>query len=162
MGLRIALIALAAATLTLGGAAHAGTLFPGYDRLGWNTDVEQVMKRYPRGQVARLGDEIIYRQQRPTSAIASRSFSFRDGGLRMVSVAFDRGYVAKLGIEHLLAAQVKLFGVGTMDRTQAPHLLNYVWEGNGTRITFGYVPKRPDMTVIVHERRENGDIAISP
>lgn len=133
--------------------ACSSTISAGYENLGWGTGIAQVLKKYPRGQMARLGAEIIYIQHKPAKGIARRNFAFSDGKLHAITLTFDKVYVEAIGIERLLDAQKQKFGDGIMDRTQAPHMISYIWEGADTRITFAYAPKRADMTMIMYEQK---------
>ena len=133
--------------------AVAGTVPSGYEKLAWNTNFAKVVKMYPRGQTVRLGDEVVYRQLRPDRTISRRNFAFREGKLHTVAVTLEKRYVEKKGIEHVLQDQISRFGEGNMDRSRAPDMINYIWEGGGSRITFAYAPKHPDMTVIMYEQK---------
>lgn len=138
--------------------AHAATIPTGYEKLGWAADVAQVSKLYPRGQMVKLGNEVIYKQQKPTRVLARRNFAFNNGKLHAVSCTFEKKYVETKGIVQLLGEQKKNFGEGRVDRSQAPHMITYTWEGTDTRITFAYAPKRPDMTMIMYELK--ADVAV--
>jgi hypothetical protein len=144
---------IAAALLFFAATVFSGTIPSGYENLTWNADFAMVVKRYPRGQSVRMGEEVIYKQLRPDGSILRRNFAFREGKLHAVSITFDKRYVEKKGIENILEERIKQFGEGSMDRSLAPYMLNYIWEGNGSRITLAYAPTRPDMTVIMYERK---------
>lgn len=137
----------------------AATIPSGYEKLDWNTGFSEVKNIYRHGQMAKLGEEVIYKQNKPTHEVARRNFGFRNGRLHTVSITFNKGFIEKKGIEQLLIEQKKKFGEGVMDRSQAPHMINYVWEGGDTKITFAYAPKRPDMTVIIFEQKVSGTTA---
>ena len=70
-----------------------------------------------------------------------------------VSVTMDPSYVKKNGIEKLVAMQKKKYGEGIIDRTGAPHIVSYRWQGNGVKITFAYAPKKPEFTVMMFEKK---------
>lgn len=125
----------------------------GYEKTPWGTELAKVARQFPKGSVAKMGEDIIYRQLQPAKTIAKRLFGFRNGKLYTVSITFDKAYVQKQGIEKLLAEHKKRFGEAAMDSSQAPHMLSCVWEGKDTRITFAYAPKRPDMTVLMYDQK---------
>jgi hypothetical protein len=131
--------------------SEAGTIPAGYEKVGWNSSVESVRVKYPGGQIVTLADAIIYRQYKPVNNILRRNFAFKNGFLRTVSVTLEKRYVVKLGVEKLRQDYVRKYGDGQMDSSQAPHIINCVWEDSGTRIYLSYAPKRPDMTVIIFE-----------
>ena len=131
--------------------SSAGTIPSGYENIAWNSGVEAVMAKYPKGQLGKLADELIYRQYKPNQQIARRNFAFKNGKLHTVSLTFDKRYVEKHGIEKLLAEHSKLYGEAEVDRSQAPHMISCVWQSDKTRISFAYAPKRPDMTVVIYE-----------
>lgn len=134
-------------------AAFAAKIFAGYGKMAWGTDFHQVVKAYPKGEMTKLGKQDVYKQKAPSKELKQRSFAFRDGKLAAVSLTFHPDYVKKTGIENLLARQKKQFGEGTIDRSGAPHMVSYRWEDAGTRITFAYAPKKPDMTILMYERK---------
>lgn len=150
---RYGVLAVLACLLFSAAHAFAGTVPPGYEKLRWDTKLATVATRYPHGITARLGDEVVYRQQRPDKTIFRRNFAFREGKLHTVVVTFEKRYVEKKGIEHILRELEKQLGEGSMDRSRAPDMITTIWEGNGSRITFSYAPRRPDMTVIMYERK---------
>ena len=150
---RFSVLVMVVCLLSCAAAASGGSTLSGYEKLGWNAEFAQVVKRYPRGQMAKLGEEVIYKQIRPSKEIARRSFGFRNGKLHAVAVTLEKRYVERRGIERILSEQIKFFGEGNMDRSKAPHMINYIWEGADTRIIFAYAPKRPDMTVIMFEQK---------
>ena len=80
-------------------------------------------------------------------------FFFAADKLVTVSVTLDPDYVKKNGIEKLLAKQKKLYGEGVIDRSGAPHMVTCIWQDQSTRVTFAYAPKRPDMTVLMYEKK---------
>jgi hypothetical protein len=139
--------------LTLATSAQAAQLFAGYGKLKWGSDVKSVAKAFPKGKMAKLGAQDIYKQLKPTKTIKQRTFAFSDNKLVAVSVTMDPDYVKKNGIEKVLAEQQKLYGDGLIDRTGAPHMMTYRWQDQSTRITFAYAPKRPEMTVLMYERK---------
>jgi len=133
--------------------AFAAKTLSGYENLAWNTGFSRVYKKYPGGQMTRFGDEGVYKQQKPTKSIARRNFGFKNGKLHAVSITFEKGYIQAKGIGKVLSDQKSNFGEGVMDRSLAPHMIKYVWDGIDTKITFAYAPKRPDMTVIMFEEK---------
>jgi len=153
MRARFSALAMVVCLLACAETVSGGSVFSGYEKLGWDADIAQVVKMYPRGQMAKLGEEVIYKQIRPSKAIARRSFGFRNGKLHAVAVTLEKRHVEKMGIEQILGEQIKFFGEGNMDRSKAPHMINYIWDGADTRIIFGYAPKRPDMSVIMYEQK---------
>lgn len=135
-------------------AGFAGTIPSGYEKIKWGTHFSYVYKKFPRGQLTKLGETVVFKQQNPTKKIARRNFAFTNGNLSAVSITFEKKYVETIGIEKLLDQQIKAFGQGVMDRLKAPHMINYVWQGADTRITFAYAPKRADMTVLIYEQKK--------
>jgi len=131
--------------------SEAGTITAGDEKVGWNTSFESVQIKYPKGNISTLADATIYRQYKPVKKILRRNFAFKKGLLHAVSVTFEEKYVVKYGIEKLFQDFVKVYGDGVMDSSRAPHMISYVWQDNGTRISFSYAPKRPDMTVVIFE-----------
>lgn len=123
----------------------------GYERVTWGASINDVAKHYPRGQKGQLGGELFYRQFKPSTAIARRNFAFKDNRLHVVSVSYDRRYIEKHGLERLLAEQCKLHGKGRLDTVMAPQMVSWVWEHADTKVTLSYVPKRPDITVMLYE-----------
>lgn len=132
-------------------SSEAGTIPTGYEKVGWNSSVESVRAKYPKGQINKLSDEVIYRQFRPNRQVARRNFAFKNGRLHTVSVTFEKEYVEKHGIEKLFQEYVKRYGEAVMDSSQAPHMISYLWSGVDTKISLSFAPKRPDMTVILYE-----------
>lgn len=134
-------------------ALHAAEIFAGYGKLKWGSDVKSVVKAYPKGKMAKLGAQDIYKQVKPSKNIKQRTFAFSGNSLVAVSVTMDPYYVKKTGIEKVLAEQQKIYGEGVIDRSGAPHMMTYRWQNQATRITFAYAPKRPEMTVLMYERK---------
>jgi hypothetical protein len=134
-------------------AAAADRLPDGYGEIPWGTDLRQVMKNYPRGNLERLHNDYVYRQFRPNREIFVRTFIFEDDHLVGVSIKFNPDYVKKSGTDKLLARYRKIFGEGAYEQSPSPHVISYIWEGPKTRISFGYMPKRPDMTIMVFQQK---------
>ena len=135
-------------------AAIAAEIFNGYAGTPWGTDMAAVMKAFPKGQTAQAhGGGTMYRQDRPNDNIALRMFNFKDNKLSGVSIKFSEEYVQKAGIDNILAQHKKSYGEGKIDRSQAPHMITYIWEGPKTKISFAYAPKRLDMTVMLFEAK---------
>jgi hypothetical protein len=132
---------------------QAAQIFTGYGKTKWNSDIKSVTKAYPKGKMAKLGAQDIYKQLKPSKEIKQRTFAFSEGKLVAVSVTLDPEHVKKNGIEKVLASQQKQYGEGAMDRSGAPHMITYRWQDNATRITFAYAPKRPEMTVLMYEKK---------
>ncbi len=153
MNKSIIIIAVVAISLVLNMLAFAEKTLSGYENLGWNDGFSRVYNKYPGGQMMKFGGEAVYKQQKPTKSIARRSFGFKDGKLHAVSVTYEKSYVKRIGIERLLSELKRKLGEGTMDRSLAPHMIRYIWDGIDTKITFAYAPKRPDMTVIMYEAK---------
>lgn len=147
------LILLPVLLLCLSVAASAAGIFPGYGKQSWGVGVNSVKKAYPKGKVAKLGAQDVYKQLKPSADIKQRSFAFVDNKLVAVSVTMDPTYVTKSGIEKILDSQKKIYGEGVIDRTGAPHMVTYRWQDNATRVTFAYAPKRPEMTVLMYEKK---------
>lgn len=134
--------------------AHADVA-SGYEKTAWGTEFAKVVKKYPKGTIAKTGEDmVVYRQTTPARNITRRLFGFRNGRLYTVSVTFDKGYVQKKGLENMLAEQKKKIGEAKVDSSQAPHMVSCAWEGKDTKITFAYAPKRPDMTVIMYDQKQ--------
>jgi hypothetical protein len=131
----------------------AAGLFAGYGKTPWGAGIKAVTKTYPKGKMAKLGPQDLYKQTNPTGEIKQRSFAFTDGKLAAVSVTLNPVHVTKNGIEKLLAQQKKLYGPGQMDNSSAPHMVTYRWQDDKTKITFAYAPKRPEMTVLMYEKK---------
>ncbi len=134
-------------------SVFAADIFGGYDKLPWGTGIKSVSRAYPKGKMAKLGAQDTYKQLKPAKDIKQRTFAFAANKLVAVSVTMDPAYVNKNGIEKLLAKQQKKYGEGAIDRTGAPHMITYRWQDKGTRITFAYAPKRPEMTVMMYEKK---------
>lgn len=131
----------------------AAPIFAGYGKIPWGADLKSVSKAYPKGKISKLGAQDVYKQLKPSSDIRQRSFAFVGNKLVAVSVTMNPVYVKKNGIEKLLAMQKKKYGEGVIDRTGAPHMVTYRWQGKGVRITFAYAPKRPEFTVLMYENK---------
>jgi hypothetical protein len=139
--------------LALGSAAFAAQIFAGYGKTPWGAELKSVAKAYPKGKMLKVGSQDVYKQTKPSKDIKQRSFAFAGHGLTAVSVTLDPGYVKKTGVEKLLAKQQKQYGEGVIDRSGAPHMVTYRWQDQGTRITFAYAPKRPEMTILMYEKK---------
>ena len=111
------------------------------------------MKTYPKGEIAKLGNQLLYKQTSPNKEMRQRTFAFRENRLAAVSVTFNPNYVKKAGIENLLKKHKKTYGAGTLDNSSAPHMVSYRWEDATTKITFAYAPQRPDMTILMYEKK---------
>ena len=133
--------------------ALAAGLFSGYAGNKWGTDMHTIMKSYPKGELAQLGGQLLYKQTAPNKEMRQRTFAFRDNRLTAVSVTFNQNYVKKAGIESLLKKHQKAYGPGKQDNSSAPHLITYRWEDAGTKISFAYAPKRADMTILLYEKK---------
>ncbi len=133
--------------------AMAAGLFSGYAETKWGADLHAVMKNYPKGEIAKLGNQLLYKQTAPNKEMKQRTFAFRDNRLSAVSVTFNPNYVKKAGIENLLKKHKKSYGAGALDNSSAPHMVSYRWEDARTKITFAYAPKRADMTVLMYEKK---------
>jgi hypothetical protein len=140
-------------TFLLSSTAFAAQIFAGYGKQPWGTDVKGISKAYPKGAIAKLGAQDTYKQLKPSREIKQRTFAFAANKLVAVSVTMDPAYVTKNGIEKLLEKQKKLYGDGVIDRSGAPHMVKYIWQDQSTRITFAYAPKRPEMTVLMYEKK---------
>jgi len=144
---------LLAIILLSGTALFAAEIFGGYGKLPWDADIKRVTRAYPKGNMAKLGTQDVYKQLKPSKDIKQRTFAFAANKLVAVSVTMDPAYVSKAGIEKLLAKQKKIYGEGVIDRSGAPHMVTYRWQDKGSRITFAYAPKRPEMTVLMYEKK---------
>jgi hypothetical protein len=132
----------------------AASVPTGYEKIPWGTELKTILKKYPKGVISKTGDSnLIYRQKNPTAYLSQRLFGFKDGKLNVVSTTFGTSYVKGKGIENILLEKKKLFGECVMDTAQAPHMLNCIWENDDTRITIAYAPKRPDMTILMYDRK---------
>ena len=140
-------------TFLFSATAFAAQVFAGYGKQPWGASVKSVAKAYPKGTLAKLGTQDTYKQLKPSREIKQRTFAFAANRLVAVSVTMDPAYVKKSGIEKLLAQQKKQYGDGVIDRSGAPHMVKYLWQDQSTRITFAYAPKRPDMTVLMYEKK---------
>lgn len=150
---RTASLTIISTLLLFAVAAFAARIFDGYAGIKWGTDMHKVMKEYPKGKVSQLHSDVLYKQVNPNRELAQRIFVFKENKLIAVSVKFNASYVKKTGIEKLLARHKKAYGEGAIDRSGAPHMITYRWEGPKTRVSYAYAPKRPDMTVILFERK---------
>lgn len=144
---------LVAASLFVATAAHAARIFDGYAGVPWGTTLHDVMRLFPKGNLAKINDQFLYRQFSPNRVIFLRTFVFKEERLTAVSIRFNPDYVDRTGVETILAKHRKVYGVGTMDRSRAPHLLTYTWETRRSRLSFAYAPKRPDMTIMLYEKK---------
>lgn len=143
-------IALVFGTLT---TALAAGLFAGYAGNKWGTDMHAIVKSYPKGELAQLGGQVLYKQNSPNKEMRQRTFAFRENRLTAVTVTFRPDYVKKAGIENLLKKHKKAYGAGKLDNSGAPHMVSYRWEDASTKITFAYAPKRPEMTILMYEKK---------
>ncbi len=134
-------------------SALAAGLFAGYAGNKWGTDMHAIVKSYPKGDLAQLGGQVLYKQKSPNKEIRQRTFAFRENRLTAVTVTFHPDYVKKAGIETLLKKHKKAYGAGALDNSGAPHMVSYRWEDPNTKITFAYAPKRPDMTILMYEKK---------
>ncbi|GFO60719.1 hypothetical protein GMST_30440 [Geomonas silvestris] len=143
---------LAVMLLTLSANSYAASIPNGYEEIRWGTLFHKIMEDYPKGKMTEYNKEMVYTQDNPDQAIASRMFAFKDGLLTSVSVTYDSRYVQKTGIDAMLQKYIKQYGKGKQG-PKSSHMSTYVWEGKQTRITFMYVPKRADMTVLQFEKK---------
>lgn len=134
-------------------SAMAAGLFAGYAGTKWGTDMHAIMKSYPKGEMAQLGGQVLYKQKGPNKEMRQRTFAFRENRLTAVTVTFNPEYVKKAGIENLLKKHKKAYGAGAIDNSSAPHMVTYRWEDASTKITFAYAPKRADMTILMYEKK---------
>jgi len=140
-------------SLCLCGTSWAASLFPGYAGMPWGADIDKVTKTYQKGTLGTLHDQVIYKQLQPNKDLRQRSFAFKDNKLFAVTVSFSPDFVKKTGLENLLAKHQKVYGTGTMDRSNAPHLLSYIWESDTTKVTFAYAPRKPEYTVLMYQKK---------
>ncbi len=147
-----ALTALSFLLLSISVAFAAGVP-DGYAGLKWGTDLQTVMKQYKGGATSKVHEDVLYKQTSPNREIATRLFMFKDNKLIAVSVKFDAEYVMKIGIDSLLSQHKKYYGEGTPDKSSGPHMTTFIWDGRSTRITYAYAPKRPDMCVILFQKK---------
>lgn len=131
----------------------AAQLFAGYAKLPWGSSMKSVTKAYPKGQSSKMGAQDIYKQVNPSKELRQRTFAFQDEKLVAVTVTFSPEYVKKTGAEKILEKQVKQYGEGMMDKSSAPHMVSYKWQGDGIKITFGYAPHKPEMTMMMFEKK---------
>ena len=134
-------------------SAMAAGLFAGYAGTKWGSDMHAIMKSYPKGEMGQLGSQLLYKQKSPNKEMKQRTFAFRENRLAAVTVTFNSDYVKKTGIENLLKKHKKAYGTGTLDNSSAPHMVTYLWEDASTKIKFAYAPKRPDMTILMYEKK---------
>jgi hypothetical protein len=133
---------------------YAGGIPAGYEKMPWGSELFAITKKYRNGLISKTGDNnVIYRQKNPTASLSQRLFGFKDGKLNVVSTTYGKSYVKKKGIENILLEKKKLFGECAMDTSQAPYMLNCIWENEYTRITLAYAPKRPDMTILMYDQK---------
>lgn len=149
---KLALI-LSLLALILASSVFAAGIFPGYGKTPWGADIKSVKKAYPKGKLSKMAHQEVYKQVKPSADVKQRSFAFTGNRLVAVSVTMDPAYVTKNGIEKLLEKQKKLYGEGLIDRSGAPHMLTYRWQDQVTRITFAYAPQKPEMTVLMYEKK---------
>lgn len=141
------LLALIPATVRAAGIPN------GYAGIPWGTDSHKIVKTYTNGTMGRMGEQLIYKQLQPNKEMRQRTFAFRDNKLVAVSVSFSAPYVKKTGLEKLLGLHQKAYGSGIMDRTNAPHLVSYIWENRTSKITFAYAPKKPEFTILMFQQK---------
>ncbi len=134
-------------------AAYADRIPDGYRETPWGTDLRKVMADYPSGNLGRFQNDYVYRQFNPNWEIFIRTFSFKGDKLVGVSIRFNPDYVKRRGTSRILATYRKMFGEGAYERAPSPHVITYTWESGATRISFGYVPKRPDMTIMIFQQQ---------
>jgi hypothetical protein len=145
---------LTAIILLTATVAYAAKIFDGYEELKWGTDIHQVMQAYPKGAMGDYQKEVIYTQDNPDETISSRIFAFKEGKLTSVAVTFSAGYVKKTGLENLKQTYMKQYGKGKqVGQESKAHMISYVWDGKKTRVSFVYVPNRPEMTVMQYEQK---------
>ena len=134
-------------------SASAAGIFAGYAGNKWGTDMHVIAKSYPKGEMAQLGGQLLYKQKSPNKDMRQRTFAFRENRLSAVTVTFNPAYVKKVGIENLLKKHKNSYGPGQLDNSSAPHMVTYRWEDASTKITFAYAPKRADMTILMYEKK---------
>lgn len=143
-----------AVVLSTAVTASAARIFDGYAGVKWGTSFHKVMKSYPKGKLGEFNKEMVYKQVKPNKTLSQRTFAFdKDGKLKAVSITFDAAYVKKTGLENLAQKHIKSYGAGKMDRSGAPHMITYIWDAPKTKVTFAYAPKRPEMTVMMFEKK---------
>jgi len=147
VSLLIAIMLISATTL------FAAISFDGYEDLTWGSHLHKVMNAYPKGHMDEYNKEIIYTQDNPNETIASRLFAFKNGKLSGVAVTFNADYVKKTGLENLKQKYIKQYGKGKPGGEGSSHMISYVWESKKTRISFVYIPNRPEMTVLQFEQK---------
>lgn len=125
----------------------------GYENVSWGSSIDSVVKKYPNGQKLIMGENALYRQAKPNKKLAKRIFGFNRTGLHTVTVVFEKEYVKKQKLEVIVFEQNKVFGQALVDRSQAPEKMLLQWKIDNSKITLGYSPQRPDMTVMIFERK---------
>ncbi|MBU5637928.1 hypothetical protein KOM00_14455 [Geomonas sp. Red69] len=140
------------AQLVFAASSFAGNIFNGYEEIKWGTLFHKVMDAYPKGKLGEYNKEMIYTQDKPDDTIASRLFAFKEGLLTSVSVTFEAKYVKETGIENLKQKYIKLYGKGKASKPSS-HMSSIAWENKQTKISFLYVPNRPEMTVLQFEKK---------
>lgn len=148
-----AIVLILIATVAM--SSEAGTTHSVYEKLAWDSSIKSVIARYPRGQIGKLAEEVVYRQYKPSPQIARRNFAFSKDKLHTVTVVYEKHYIEKYGIEKLLRDYSKRYGDGVMNTSQAPHMISCSWQSGDTRVQLAYAPKRPDMTVIIYEKAKS-------
>lgn len=133
--------------------AFSARLFPGYAGVRWGTDVHAISQAYRNGTLGKIGDQFVYIQANPNQMMRQRTFGFEKAGLNAVSVTFSGAYVKNVGVETILKQCIKQYGSGLIDRSSAPHLISYLWQDGTTRITFAYAPERPELTVLMFQKK---------
>lgn len=131
----------------------AATIFDGYENLQWGAQLHKVMNAYPKGHLDEYNKEIIYTQDNPNEIIASRLFAFKGDKLSAVAVTLNADYVKKTGLENLKHKYIKQYGKGNSGGQGSSHMVSCVWESKKTRVSFVYIPNRPEMTVLQFEQK---------
>lgn len=124
----------------------------GYESVFWGSELSAISKKYPNGHKLKLGSGELYRQSQPTRQIVRRTFAFSSKGLHTVTVVFDSNYVKQKKLENITSEMTKRYGMAEIDRSNAPEKLSMHWVKDDTRITFGYYPRRSDMTVMLFQK----------
>lgn len=131
----------------------AGKIFDGYGETRWGTTHQKVMETYQKGKLGEYDKQFVYLQENPDDTIDSRLFAFKDGKLTSVAVTFKGKYVADTGLEKLKQQYIKKYGPGKAGiQSKKAHMITHYWEGKQTRISFIWVPNRPEMTVLQFEK----------
>jgi hypothetical protein len=144
---------LTAIILITATSVFAATIFDGYEDLPWGSHLHKVMNTYPKGHLDEYNKEIIYTQDNPDETIASRLFAFKGDKLSAVAVTLNADYVKKTGLENLKQKYIKQYGKGNSGGQGSSHMVSYVWESKKTRVSFVYIPNRPEMTVLQFEQK---------